>query len=149
MYVYNPLGLPESITDSLGNTVTMTYDTNNNPLTTTNALGHIARTSHYGPTGKIIQKNTPHNSTIQYVYDGFENVVKISQTSPKDGPILMTNRFTYTYGIGHPAGMTTQHHSMSDGIVHNVITTKYDTFGRELSQVDSTAAQTTTKYNTL
>ena len=148
-YAYNDQGLPQTITDTMGNASTMTYDVDSNLASTTNALGQVTKSVYYSPTGKLTQSIQPNGKTTTYSYDGFENLLQTSETSPKNEALQVTSKTAYSYGIGYAPGITTAQTILSDGQPYNTITTTYDSFGRQMSQIDSTNSKTAIKYNTL
>ena len=52
-------------------TISVTYDDEGFPATTTNELGHVSRTMHHPSNGALARAVTPNGVTTRYQYDGF------------------------------------------------------------------------------
>lgn len=106
---YDAGGNPTSMTDALGHTTSITYDSvyNAQVATTTNALGHVTAKT-YGADGQVTSETSANGDVTTYSYDVFG---RRAQTDLPNG-----GRITYdTQNLGNPNAQYTLTTTKTDG----------------------------------
>jgi RHS repeat-associated protein len=130
------------VTDPLGNTVSFTYDHEDNQTSITDANGNTT-TYTYDPLGRLTTETNPMGQQTSYTYDAAGNL--LSATDP------CGNSTTFTYDANgrkisetNAAGETTTYGYDAVGNLiqvalpnGNTITRTYDALGRVLTETDS------------
>ncbi|WLD94477.1 DUF6531 domain-containing protein [Alkalihalobacillus sp. AL-G] len=131
VYHYDSQGRLASMTDKNGNSLTLTYNTDNQVQTVTGPAGRTLSFT-YTTNGKIDSITDPLSRTVRFGYDGDG---QLTTATNKRG-----HSTTYTYDIN---GMT----SITDPEGHTFIENVYDQRSRVIKQYDANGSVATFRYD--
>ncbi|TGK07947.1 hypothetical protein EHO59_07590 [Leptospira semungkisensis] len=85
-FTYDPTGNPVSITNALGATTTLAYDSDIHtfPVQTTNALGHVTKSTYDTALGLEVSKTDPNGATTSKTYDACSRLLTVTYPGNSD-----------------------------------------------------------------
>ena len=131
--VFNALGQIKQSLGNNGQSQTLTYDADGNPLTTKNAKNNTT-TSNYDALNRLIKSIDPDNGETNYGYDALDNLTSVTDAEGK------TTSYEY-----NAFGEVTKITSPDTGVT----TFTYDKAGNALTKTDARNETTTYTYDAL
>lgn len=148
--VYNSLGLPGTITDAAGNTVTYTYDSAGSVTSYTDASGNKTEYS-YDDRGNLVTKKDPEGNTTSYTYNAANRLVSVKDPL-NHVTIYETSYKGKTTATIDPLGNRTEYAYDGNGNLttitrgDSVISMTYDSTNRMTTFTDPEGNTTTYEY---
>jgi len=133
-YTYDSNGNVLTSTDALGNTTTFTYDPTFNKVTSINdPLGH-ATTFTYDSSGNLLTRTDANGNTTSFAYSSFGQVTQITDATHQT-TALAYDAFGNLISVTDPLGNTTS--------------TVYDALSRPIQTIDALGRKSTVAYDAL
>lgn len=120
-YTFNTNNLIEEISDPNGNTLTFTYNAQTNLQTVVSSFGPALTFSYTGDLLTSVSDNSSPVRTVQYQYDGDDNLTNFTDAAGNDWPAGYDDQHRITW-LKDPEGITTIQNSYNSiGQVTNQI----------------------------